>query len=167
MKIRFFSLGFIALIIAGLDRLTKIIISHNIPLYGHIKVIDGFFSLVHIHNRGIAFGLLNKPGHDMIFNILTFCTLIAIGLLLIWYIRFTEKDWKTTIAFGLILGGAVGNLIDRLFLKKVVDFLHFYIGSHAWPAFNLADSAITVGTCLLAYILFFSKENTKEQHPGK
>jgi len=158
MKKRYTVFGLLAGVIIALDQITKTIISRTIPLYDSVPVIDGFFNLVHIHNRGLAFGIMNRPGNDITFNILTLITIVAVIGLLIWYIKFDDTSWKVTIAFSLILGGAVGNLIDRLYLKKVIDFLDFYIGSRHWPAFNVADSAITIGTCLLAYFLFFTPQ---------
>lgn len=167
MKKRYAVFVLLAGIIIALDQITKTVISRTIPLYDSVPVINGFFNIVHIHNRGLAFGLLNRPGHDIIFNILTFITLLAVIGLLIWYIKFNDTSWKTTIAFSLILGGAVGNLIDRLFFKKVIDFLDFFIGSRHWPAFNVADSAITIGTCILAYYLFFTAQPSQEKFSGK
>jgi signal peptidase II len=167
MKKRYAVFGLLAGVIIALDQITKIIISRTIPLYDSVPVINGFFNLVHIHNRGMAFGLMNRPGNDITFRILTFITLVAVIGLLIWYIKLNDTSWKVTIAFSLILGGAVGNLIDRLYLKKVIDFLDFYVGSWRWPAFNVADSAITVGTCLLAYFLFSTPQPQKEKIPGK
>jgi signal peptidase II len=154
MKKRYALCVLLAGIVIALDQITKMIITRTIPLYGNMPIVKGFFNLVSIHNRGMAFGLMNQPGNEIGFNILTFLTIGAIIGLLIWYVKLNDPSWSVTIAFGLILGGAIGNLIDRLYLKKVIDFLDFYIGSHHWPAFNVADSAITIGTCLLAYILF-------------
>lgn len=154
MKKKYFIFGLLAGIVIVIDQLTKFIITHTIPIYGSVPVINGFFNLVHIYNRGMAFGLMNQPGNDITFYVLTLLTIGAIIGLIIWYSKLKDESWKVTMAFSLILGGAVGNLVDRLFFKKVIDFLDFYIGSYHWPAFNIADSAITIGTCVLAYILF-------------
>jgi len=114
-------------------------------MYESIPVIKGFFDLVHVRNRGMAFGLMNKPSGDFSFYFLTAATFVAIGIVLFWFKGLKDEEKKMTFGFSLILGGAVGNLIDRLRFREVIDFLDFYIGHYHWPAFNVADSAITVG----------------------
>ena len=129
-----------------LDQISKSVLAYNIPKYASVPVINGFFNLVHVRNRGMAFGLMNRPGHGFQFYILIAATLGAIMLLLFWFGKMKDEDHKITLGISLILGGAVGNLIDRIRLGEVIDFLDFYLGSYHWPAFNVADAAITSGS---------------------
>lgn len=140
-----------------LDQISKLVLAYNIPKYGSLPVIKGFFNLVHVRNRGMAFGLMNRPEHGFQFYFLIAATLIAILLLLFWFRKMKDADHNITIGISLILGGAVGNLIDRLRLREVIDFFDFYVGSYHWPAFNAADTAITIGIFLLAIDTLFRK----------
>ena len=149
-----------ALAVVVLDQISKLIVARTIPIYQSVPVINGFFDLVHIRNRGMAFGLMNRPGSDLSFYVLVAATIGAIVLLVFWFSRLKQEESRIILGFSLILGGAVGNLIDRLRLREVIDFLDFYIGPYHWPAFNAADSAITVGTFWVAINLLF-------QHPEK
>lgn len=143
-----------ALVIVLLDQITKFAVMGHLRIHESVAVIAGFFNLVHVRNRGMAFGFLNRPDINFGFYLLVVASLGAIALLMIWFIKLKESDRLTTLALSFILGGAVGNLIDRLRLREVVDFLDFYVGAYHWPAFNVADSAITVGTILLAINIF-------------
>ena len=146
-----------ALAVVALDQISKIILAYNIPKYASVPVIKGFFNLVHVRNRGMAFGLMNRPGHGFKFYFLIAATLGAIVLLLFWFRKMKDEDHNITIGISLILGGAVGNLIDRVRLGEVIDFLDFYVGSYHWPAFNVADAAITIGIFWLAVNTLFRK----------
>ena len=146
-----------ALAVAALDQISKIVLAYHIPKYASIPVIEGFFNLVHVRNRGMAFGLMNRPGHGFKFYFLVAATLCAIVLLLFWFRKMKDEDHNITIGISLILGGAVGNLIDRIRLGEVIDFLDFYLGSYHWPAFNVADAAITIGIFWLAVNTLFRK----------
>ena len=144
-----------ALFIVILDQLSKMAVLKNFRIGESVPIISGVFNLVHVRNRGMAFGLFNRPDINFGYYLLVGASLIAIALLLVWFFTIKEKDGLTTLALSLILGGAVGNLVDRLRFREVVDFLDFYVGSFHWPAFNVADAAITVGTILIAITLFF------------
>ena len=143
-------LAIIALAIIVLDQITKIWVVRAIRLYDSIPVIEGIFDLVHIRNRGMAFGLMNRSDIDVSFYFLVLATMGAIIFILFWFIRLKTGDRRLTVGFSLVLGGAIGNLIDRIRLKEVIDFLDFYLGKYHWPAFNVADSAITLGAFWLA-----------------
>jgi signal peptidase II len=138
-----------------LDQFTKLLLIHTLRLYESIVVIPGFFDLVHVRNRGIAFGLLNHVGATRSSIVLSAVTAIAVILLIFWLIRLKEEERWIAFGLALIIGGAVGNLIDRIRLGEVVDFLDFYVGSFHWPAFNVADSAVTVGTFWVALSMIF------------
>lgn len=143
--------------VVALDQLTKWWVIHRLNVYETVQLIPGFFDLVHIRNRGMAFGLLNGPHMDVRFWLLFAASLLAVIILLVWFFRLKHRDTATTLGLALILGGAIGNLIDRIRYREVVDFLDFYIRTYHWPAFNVADAAITVGTFLLAITLLFRK----------
>ena len=138
-----------------LDQITKALILGSFSLHEHAPVISGFFNLVHVRNRGMAFGLMNRANSVLVFYALTAATIIAVALLLFWFTKLQENDNRIITGFSLIIGGALGNLIDRVRLGEVVDFLDFYIGSFHWPAFNVADASITIGTFWVALNLFF------------
>jgi signal peptidase II len=144
-----------ALAILALDQITKGLIATRFPLYETKILISGFFNLVHIRNKGMAFGIMNRPGTDWGVILLLGATLAAVVLLLFWFFRLKSEERGIAFPLSLILGGATGNLVDRIRLGEVIDFLDFYIGPHHWPAFNVADSAITVGTLWLAGSLLF------------
>ncbi|MFC1863670.1 signal peptidase II [Thermodesulfobacteriota bacterium] len=148
-----------ALFVVILDQVSKLAVINNIRLYESLPVIKGLFNLVHFRNRGMAFGIMNKDEVGLAFYLLCLATLAAIGLLIFWFTRLGVNEKGLIFGISLILGGALGNLIDRIRLHEVVDFLDFYISTHHWPAFNIADSAVTVGTCWVAFnILFLNKE---------
>ena len=138
-----------------LDQLTKLLIIHVLRPYESIVVIPGFFDLVHVRNRGIAFGLLNHLGAVWSSIVLSAITAAAVILLIMWLTRLREDDRQMAFGISLIIGGAVGNLIDRIRLGEVVDFLDFYVGPFHWPAFNVADSAVTIGTFWVALYMIF------------
>ncbi|MFP3912928.1 MAG: signal peptidase II [Desulfobacteraceae bacterium] len=144
-------------LVVALDQISKWWVTQRLQIYESFPVIEGVFDLVHIRNRGMAFGLLNGPHVDFRFWFLLLASLTAVAILLIWFFRLKTGDTWTTLAISLILGGAVGNLIDRIRYREVVDFLDFYFRSYHWPAFNVADAAITAGTCLLVITLLFRR----------
>ena len=152
-----------ALSIVVLDQISKYVVLKSIELGGSIPVISGFFNLVHTRNRGIAFGIFNRPGSDLGYYLLLSATFVAVILLLFWFSRLKQEEKVLVPGLSLIMGGAIGNLIDRIRLREVIDFLDFYIGPYHWPAFNVADSAITVGTFwVVLSLLFFSSRESPE-----
>jgi signal peptidase II len=144
-----------ALVIVIVDQISKLAVMNSLRIHESVSVIAGFFNLVHVRNRGMAFGFLNRPDINFGFYLLVAASCVAIVFLLIWFIKLKESDPLTVLALSLIMGGAVGNLIDRLRFREVVDFLDFYVGDYHWPAFNVADSAITVGAILIGITIFF------------
>lgn len=135
-----------AMAVIALDQVTKLAVIGALRLHDSVAVIPGFFNLVHVRNRGIAFGLLSQLGATWGSVLVSATTVAAVILLILWLSRLRAGDDRTAFGLSLIIGGAVGNLIDRVRLGEVVDFLDFYAGSFHWPAFNVADSAVTVGT---------------------
>lgn len=154
---KYVRLIFIAGIIVVLDQMTKFVILRTMPLYDSISIIPGFFNLTHIHNPGGAFGFLAK--HPSKLHHILFLVISSMALCLIFYFYKNTPKTHSFLAtgFALIFGGAVGNLIDRIRLGKVVDFLDFYIGGFHWPAFNVADSAVSVGIAIFVTHLVLNK----------
>src|SRR3954465_3365808 len=146
----------LALFVILLDRWTKHLAAVRIPLYTHIQIIPGFFRLTHTENTGAAFSLFaDSTSHWRTTLLISFSVLaLAVVLILLW--KQTRAFTITGIALSLILGGAFGNLWDRVARGRVVDFLLFYVKQYQWPVFNLADSAIVVGASLLVIEILFS-----------
>jgi signal peptidase II len=141
--------GAIALSVVLLDLVTKLWVQKSLGLYTAKTVIPGFFNIVHVLNRGAAFGFLNRS--DIRWQTYFFFAATALAVLIINHLlrMAREGDWLLVIGLGLILGGALGNLIDRIKTGEVVDFLDFYWKSYHWPAFNVADMAIFLGSMAL------------------
>jgi signal peptidase II len=154
----------LALLVVLLDRWTKRIVATRITLYSHIQVIPGFFRLTHTENTGAAFSLFaDSPSHWKVALLVGFSVIaMVIVLVLLW--KQSRPLTTTAIALSLILGGAVGNLWDRVATGRVVDFLLFYFKQYQWPVFNLADSAIVVGAALLVIEILFAKPHPSELH---
>jgi len=153
----------IAAVVLLLDRLTKLVIERRVPLHESISIIPGFFKLTHIENRGAAFGLFADSPSEWKIAILVLCSVIALVVVsfLLW--KNSHVMSTTSIGLALILGGAVGNLWDRLAAGHVTDFLLFYLGPYEWPAFNVADSSIVIGAALLVLEILFSKSPAHEK----
>jgi signal peptidase II len=147
-----------ALAVIVLDQGTKWAVVQTLKIHESVPIIHGFFSLVHVRNRGMAFGFMNRPESHWNVFFLVGASLLAIAVLLFLLMKLKEGEQSLAISLSLILGGAIGNLIDRIRLREVIDFLDFHVGSYHWPAFNMADSAITVGTIWLAVLLLFRKK---------
>ena len=152
---------FVSVLLVFADQVSKILIRINMSLYESIPVITNFFNLTYVTNDGMAFGI-NFP-----FGIYIFSTIsLFFTIFLFWYL-WTIKDSGIVIRTGvaLIIAGAIGNLIDRIFLGSVVDFLDFMIGNYHWYVFNFADSYVTVGMGFILYDSFFlepKKENKSD-----
>lgn len=137
-----------------LDFVTKAYISSTMLLHESFPVIEGFFNITYVRNPGAAFSFLADA--PAAFRSIFFITVTSVAIVCILYyvIKDTFEDPLMTFGLSLIMSGAVGNLIDRVRLGEVVDFIDVYIGSYHWPAFNVADSAITVGAFLLILEIF-------------
>lgn len=148
----------IALAVLVIDQITKAMVKAWIPLHTSRPIIDDFLSLTHVRNTGAAFGLFsNAPAGPVRIGLIIVSVLAVV---LIWaYAREGWHDRGVVTAFGLVLGGALGNLFDRLYLGNVVDFVDVYWGQYHWPSFNVADMAITLG----AVTLFISMARQGEE----
>lgn len=140
-----------------LDQAVKLQVVDKIPAYGSFTVIPGFFNLTHIYNTGGAFGFL--AGKSSLFRHFFFLTASVIAMVMIVYLYLqTPQDYLfLRNGLAMILGGAVGNVLDRIRLGKVVDFIDLHVQDLHWPAFNIADSAITLGILIFVYHLLFKK----------
>jgi signal peptidase II len=147
-----------------LDRLTKMWIEATVPLYGSFNVIPGFFDIVHTKNRGAAFGMFADTEHPLRTFLLvgvSLAVLVFIAVALLRPGRSGPAATRTAAAgLTLIMGGALGNVYDRVVYGEVTDFLEFYSGSYRFAAFNVADSAITVGAALLIIDMWLTRKRT-------
>ena len=138
-----------------LDQFTKHLIRSNMTIGDMITVIPGFFSITYIRNTGAAWGMMSG------FNsLLILLSVVMLAVLVIFRRSFITDTLIHKIAAGLMIAGIVGNLIDRMRLSYVVDFLHFYIGKHQFPSFNVADSAICIGVGIYIISQLFEKKET-------
>ena len=145
---------FVAVLAIGLDQVTKWWILASVMDPPRVINVTPFFNLVLVWNRGISFGMFSNESMAGVW-VLSLLALIIVGFLLNW-LRKAEST-RVAVSLGLIIGGALGNVIDRVVHSAVLDFLDFYIGSVRWPAFNAADSFITVGAILLIVDSLFSR----------
>lgn len=161
MRQRCSILAFVGLMIVALDQITKAYIAQSMDLHQSIPIIPGYFSLTYIRNPGAAFGILasNSSGFRLVFFLVT--SVFAIGLLITIFFRLHPNDWWGLLTVSSIFGGAIGNLIDRLRFGEVIDFLDFYVNGYHWPAFNVADTAISLGVCSLFLLFAFEKRRSK------
>jgi signal peptidase II len=152
----------ISLCVIAIDRVTKWTISRRLSMHDGIQVIPGFFRIIHTENPGAAFGIFADSPSQWKLGMLIGFSIIALVIVssLLW--KNSHTMTSTGIGLALILGGAVGNLWDRLVSHQVVDFLLFYVGPHQWPAFNVADSAIVVGAALLVIEIVFAKSPSQQ-----
>jgi len=148
-----------------IDQLSKQHIMQTMRLHESISIVPNLFSFTYIRNPGAAFGLLAGSSNAfrmVFFGLTSIFALVLLGTILY---RMPEREWMGRLSVSAILGGAVGNLIDRLRFGEVIDFLDVYIDSYHWPAFNVADSAITVGVIFLIIHFMFEKQVVPQAVP--
>ena len=158
---RYLILAFLTVSTVVLDQISKVQIMQNMRLHESIPVIQEFFSLTYIRNPGAAFGLLASSGQTFRLVFFGLTSVFALGLLGMIFFRLRQDDWVGQLSIAGILGGAIGNLLDRVRFGEVIDFLDFYVNGYHWPAFNVADAAISVGVFFL--ILHFAREKKEEE----
>ncbi len=150
------TVGFVVL----LDVVTKAYVASTLFLHESVSVIEGFFNITYVRNPGAAFGFLAGASAGFRFFFFISITLAVIGMILYYIWKSHDKEMFETFSLSLILSGALGNMIDRVRFGEVIDFIDVYIGSHHWPAFNIADSAISVGAAFLIFsLLRYKKED--------
>jgi signal peptidase II len=133
----------------AIDRFTKWIVETRVSFIDTYRVIPGFFDIVHSQNRGVAFGLFNGGVSEWRTPLLLLFSLAAVAIVAVILWKADRLDRLSLAGFSLILGGAAGNVFDSLVWGRVTDFLEFYVGDYHWPTFNIADSAIVIGSGLL------------------
>ncbi|MFA5516500.1 MAG: signal peptidase II [Desulfuromonadales bacterium] len=156
---RFLLLLIVTLVVVPLDQATKLYISSHFRLYESVTVLENFFHISYLRNKGAAFGLLADSAFRIPFFI-TVAVLAAAGILVYMY-QISNRQRLLQAGLSLIFAGALGNLIDRVLYGEVIDFLDFHWYEHHWPAFNVADSAITVGVGLMLIDLFLEERKKK------
>ncbi|MCL5878754.1 MAG: signal peptidase II [Deltaproteobacteria bacterium] len=160
IKQRLINLISIAVVVVLLDQATKYFVVHY--LSSRVVIIPGFLDLVSVYNRGVAFGMFNSGQCIFRTTLLTVLSVAVFFVLFFVYLFSKDMTRLSMVALSLIMGGAIGNVIDRLRLGYVVDFIDAFVKNTHWPAFNVADSAITVGAILLAIDLLFSGKSKKQ-----
>jgi signal peptidase II len=151
--------------VVGLDQASKFLIDSQMRVHESRPILEGILSLTYVRNRGAAFGILSDAGwphQSMLFSVVS---LVALGAIALYSLRLPARSRLPQTALALIMGGAVGNLLDRTARGYVVDFVDVFWGSHHWPAFNVADSAISTGVGLLILDILLSpgKESAKSE----
>ncbi|WP_019304369.1 signal peptidase II [Xanthomonas oryzae] len=152
-------------LVIGLDQWSKAWVLSSLPEYTPVPVIDGFWNWYRTYNTGAAFSFLSDAGGWQLW----FFTALAVGisgLLAFWLSRTARGHWRSALPYALVIGGAIGNVIDRLMHGHVVDFIQWYIGIHTWPSFNIADSAIVGGTIGIAVFGLFDKSGKEASGTG-
>ena len=150
-----FPLLLIALLSFILDQVTKWLVVKRLDILEQVEVIGGFFHLFHIRNRGAAFGILQGQQ-----TFLIVFTVLALGIIGYYYLCYYHSLWMK-IGLGFLLGGALGNLLDRLRIGEVVDFLLFgFLPTYAWPTFNVADISVCVGMIMIFIYFYWERETT-------
>jgi signal peptidase II len=156
MRKNAFYFGFILFLMSA-DQAVKALVAGAVDLYQSVTVIPGFFNITRIHNKGAIFGAFSQTNNHLVFLVLTAASLLALGLVGYYFVKTPPSDRLMKVSLSLILAGALGNLLDRLVRGYVVDFVDLYIGQAHWPFFNVADSCITIGACLMLVIFFRRK----------
>jgi len=145
-----------------LDQATKALLVRTVPFYSSVRVIPGFVHLTHIHNRGAILGFFSQSESPWTPFILLGLNLAALTLVFWYYSKTAREERGMRTALALIVGGAVGNMIDRIARGYVVDFIELSIGRFHWPTFNVADSGITIGAVLLLFTVVFRRPHASD-----
>jgi len=147
-----------SIVVVVLDQITKLLVRYNFEYGKPLKIVGDFVRLTYIENPGMAFGI--QVGNQIFFTV--FATLASL-VIFIYIVRARNDKFSTRFALSLILGGAIGNLIDRFLYAKVVDFIDIGIGNTRWPIFNVADSSVTIGMIILVSLVLFDKSPKNEE----
>jgi signal peptidase II len=152
----------LSVVVIALDQWSKNWVLTSLPEFTAVPVIEGFWNWYRTYNTGAAFSFLSEAGGWQTYFFTTLAFIIS-GLLGYWLMRTPRGEWRTALPYALVIGGAIGNVIDRLIHGKVIDFIQWYWRDHYWPAFNIADSAIVAGAVGIALFgLFAGKHGTAD-----
>lgn len=155
----------LSLFIVVLDQLSKFIAERTLPLFTPVEILP-FLNLTLVYNPGAAFSLLSDAGGWQRWFFIILAMVVSV-FIITWLKTLKEGEYPTAIGLSLLLGGAIGNLIDRLLHGKVIDFIDFHIAGYHWPTFNVADSAITLGALVLIFCsisAIYQEHKEKKQH---
>jgi len=155
LKNKYLWVGSIIGAVLVLDQITKYFIKTRVRLHEIIQIVPGFFNITHVRNKGAAFSLFSNTSD--LFRSVFFIAVTVVAVIVIMMLIRKTQERLLIVSFSLIAGGAVGNLVDRLRYGEVIDFVQWYVRSYYWPSFNVADSAITIGVCLLAADMLFQR----------
>jgi len=157
----------LGLVVFVVDMATKWWVSNTLALH-YYPVLDGIFTVHYVRNEGIAFGLFHSFESSWKPVVLSVMAIIAVAIVLYYVWQTPAEERRVFVSLGLLLGGILGNFVDRLMHGYVVDFLEFHWqDSFSWPTFNIADAAITTGVILIIYESFFGRQESPEQAPEK
>lgn len=148
-------------IIIFLDQISKFVIKTNFNIYDNIKIFKGFFQLFYAPNSGAIWGIFHNQSNTIIPKIITIISVIAVLILIFFFLKVKSNHKLELTSLSFIIGGAIGNIIDRIYQGFVVDFLDFYIKDYHWPTFNIADSFITIGVVILAISIWKGEKSLK------
>jgi signal peptidase II len=137
-----------------LDQASKSVVAAKIGLFETIRVIPGFFNLTHVRNKGAIFGFFNHIPGNSVALLLTGLSILAFILIIFYFFKTPPEQKLNRFTLALVMAGALGNQVDRVFRGTVVDFLEFHVRRFYWPTFNVADACVSVGAVLLIYIFF-------------
>jgi len=137
----------------ALDLVSKLMVLHYLPLGAQVPVIKGFVNLVHVHNKGAAFGMMANWSVEFARLFFVGTTTLVLAVVGYFWWRLPEDRWQAALGYSLIMAGALGNLMDRVRLGEVVDFLDVHWGRYHWPAFNVADSLVCLGAGVLVWVI--------------
>ena len=149
MRKKYLILVVVFCVVFFFDQITKAYVHRTLHKFQSVEIVKNFFHITHVRNTGAAFGLLAGPAHPLRTALFVVISGVAIGAILLIYRRIEDDDTLHALAFSLLLSGAAGNLVDRVWMGHVIDFLDFHWYGHHWPAFNFADSAICGGIGLI------------------
>lgn len=147
----------IALTVFILDQVSKLIVIASLESHQTLPVIPGFFNIVVVKNKGMAFGVFNQISSTLFYYLLLSVTVIAVAAVIFFFFTLKKNQGWMASGLSLILGGAMGNLADRIRLGYVIDFLDFVVKNYHWPAFNVADSAVTAGAFCIVIEMMMGK----------
>jgi signal peptidase II len=156
---------FVSLGVIALDQWTKWLVEIHLPQHTSQAVIPGFLNLTHVRNTGVAFGLFASQGMSGGSWLLTLLGLAALAAVAVYFWFASVHDRLLLLSLASVVGGAVGNLIDRMSSGAVTDFIDVYVGTYHWPSFNVADSAISIGIVLMAIDSFRSRKKAPDTAP--
>jgi signal peptidase II len=161
MKLKYLILLTVSVLVLGIDQATKVYVDRVMDLHSSITVVENFFNITYMRNKGAAFSFLSTFNYRVPFFILV--SLVAVFVIISVLCKLRPDQKFAAVSLSLIFSGALGNLIDRVRLGEVIDFLDAHWYEHHWPAFNVADSAICVGVFLLAIDMFLEEKRQKRQ----